>query len=186
MVGKCEEAGPQRGGEGGKARGRPPSQGPLTRSVGGGASAHLKPNALGHLPKHKLRDAAKPHPVEALVVFVRVVSSIAICVGSEVVQFTPRFFGVNAEVERDVVGAVAEQIEEPVRAVDHGKGGAGTRPRGDDGKPAAPVVFFKPERELAFGADESAGFAGELNFEGRRCFVQQIGGRKHGKRGLEG
>ena len=45
-------------------------------------SADLEPDALGHFAKHKLRDAAEPHAVKTLVVFVGVVGSVAVGVGS--------------------------------------------------------------------------------------------------------
>ena len=149
-------------------------------------SADLEPNALGHFAKHKLRDTTEPHAVKTLIVFVGVVGSVAVGVGSEIVQIAPSFLGVDAEVERDVVGATAEQIQKRIGTVDHGKGGPWAGPRGDDGKPSAPVVFFKRERELTFCANQSASLTGELNLEDRRCFVQQVGGRRHGKRGLRG
>ena len=98
------------GGEGDKARRRHPRRDAsksLTRIPG---SADLEPNALGHFAKHKLSDAAEPHAVKTLVVFVGVVGSVAVGVGSEVVQIAPSFLGVDAEVERDVVGATAEKI----------------------------------------------------------------------------
>ena len=45
-------------------------------------SAHLEPNAFGHFTKNKLRDAAEPHALKTLVVFVGVVGSVAVGVGS--------------------------------------------------------------------------------------------------------
>ena len=117
---------------------------------------HLKPNALRHLAKHKLRDATQPHSVEALVVFVGVVSSIAVGVGPEVTQFLPTLLGVNAEVERDVVVAAAEEVEKRVGAVDHGERGTWTGPRWNHGKPALNPIVFKGHGEVCLCATKAS------------------------------
>ena len=140
--------------------------------------SHRVPNFVRHPPKDKLSHSAQPHSV--VVGHAQVVCAIAPGVCNLVMKFIIPVYGVDADVQGDIVVAFAEHVQEGVGAIDHGKGCFGARPGWNDCEPSSPIVFFETEDELAFFfADDAAGLSCELDFEDGGCLTQQVVGIDH-------